>query len=250
MAIRERQEGTTTILEPIGRLEGNNLTLLEERIYGLLKKEYKHFVIDLANVERISSLGLRLFLTVARRLGPSDGDLVLCSMNEDVQEVFDTVGLARVFSIASSQDEAVRFLRQGKGKAREISRLAADLLRVAENVARGASGIEHPADEVSVRRVSALASGLLMPSEERPTSGEGPFATMLMPLLAEPDRVSVLDTDLLGLSEERSASGEGPCATRDMPVLPKPTPTDSETSERSASGWRFFSRLWNNVLKR
>ena len=55
--------------------------------------------IDLANVDYISSAGLRVLVSTEKIAAQRNGKMLLLHPNEEVSEVFDMTGLADVFTI-------------------------------------------------------------------------------------------------------------------------------------------------------
>jgi anti-anti-sigma factor len=60
-------------------------------------------LIDLAQVNYVSSAGLRVFLMTAKKLQKTGGSLVICAMSPAVREVFDIAGFSRMLRIEADQ---------------------------------------------------------------------------------------------------------------------------------------------------
>lgn len=63
-------------------------------------------VLDLSDLEYISSAGLRSILTLAKRLKASGGTLALCGLNGLVQEVFTVSGFDNFLPVFADLDLA------------------------------------------------------------------------------------------------------------------------------------------------
>lgn len=61
---------------------------------------------DLTNTEYVSSMGLRVFLSHLKTLKASGGRMVLCGLNEEVQEILDMAGFAPLFEIMEASNDA------------------------------------------------------------------------------------------------------------------------------------------------
>ena len=107
MQIRQSKKDDVVILELDGRLDANTSSLFSDQLVQLIASGDKNFVIDLSQLVYISSSGLRAFLIAARQLR-SNGKMVLCSLNQDVKEVFDITGFGSLFPVVASQQEALR----------------------------------------------------------------------------------------------------------------------------------------------
>jgi anti-anti-sigma factor len=70
----------------------------------------QRLVVDLSQLDYVSSSGLRVFILAAKRLQTVGGKIVLCSMKDQVRQVFDLAGFSSMLSIYGSRDEAIKGL--------------------------------------------------------------------------------------------------------------------------------------------
>jgi stage II sporulation protein AA (anti-sigma F factor antagonist) len=70
----------------------------------------QRLVVDLSQLDYVSSSGLRVFIIAAKRLQTVNGKIVLCSMKDQVRQVFDLAGFSSMLSIHASRDEAIKGL--------------------------------------------------------------------------------------------------------------------------------------------
>jgi anti-anti-sigma factor len=110
MEISECRRADSITLGLCGKLDTTTAKTFEAKILTQIEAGDRRFIIDLAQLDYISSAGLRVFLFAAKRLAGEDGKIVLCSLNEPVREVFDIAGFSSMFSIYGSHDEALRSL--------------------------------------------------------------------------------------------------------------------------------------------
>lgn len=73
-------------------------------------KNYSKIVMDLRKTKFVSSAGLRLFLTIAKRLLAPDGILCLCNANEIVTEILEISGFTSIIDVKPSLEEALTAL--------------------------------------------------------------------------------------------------------------------------------------------
>jgi anti-anti-sigma factor len=85
--------------------------MFEDKILAVIDEGERQLVIDLSQLNYVSSAGLRVFLLASKRLSPAGGKLVLCSLQEPVKEVFEIVGFFSILSILGSRDEALKSFR-------------------------------------------------------------------------------------------------------------------------------------------
>ena len=110
MEMNEGKKGNVLVLGLSGRLDSTSSKAFEERILGVIDVGERRLVIDLSQLDYVSSAGLRVFLLAAKRLTSANGKLALCSLTEPVREVFDIAGFSSVFSLYGSYDEALKSL--------------------------------------------------------------------------------------------------------------------------------------------
>lgn len=82
----------------------------EAEIY--LKEEIFSLIIDMTNVNYISSRGLGILVDIHKKCQKS-GKLILCGLSEDVMSVFKLTVLNNFFIIVNTQDEAVSLMNKG-----------------------------------------------------------------------------------------------------------------------------------------
>ncbi|MDX2032067.1 MAG: STAS domain-containing protein [Blastocatellia bacterium] len=95
-----------------GRMDSSTARIVEEKMISLIDRGESHLVVDCAQLDYISSAGLRVFLMAAKRLTQARGKLVLATMNDDVKQVFDMTGFSSIFKICGSKEEAINSYRQ------------------------------------------------------------------------------------------------------------------------------------------
>jgi anti-sigma B factor antagonist len=69
----------------------------------------KRLVLDLSELTYISSLGLRVFIVVAKEVQKVDGKLALARLNQRIYELFKISGFTKIFSIYPTCEEAVTY---------------------------------------------------------------------------------------------------------------------------------------------
>jgi len=111
MDIYEERKDGFLVLGLEGRLDATNSKMFEDKILAVIDEGERQLVIDLSQLNYVSSAGLRVFLLASKRLSPAGGKLVLCSLQEPVKEVFEIVGFFSILSILGSKDEALKSFR-------------------------------------------------------------------------------------------------------------------------------------------
>jgi anti-sigma B factor antagonist len=110
MDISEDRKADAVILALSGKLDATTAKTFEDRILGVINSGTQRLVVDLSQLDYVSSSGLRVFILAAKRLQTVDGKIVLCSMKDHVRQVFDLAGFSSMLSIYGSRDEAIKGL--------------------------------------------------------------------------------------------------------------------------------------------
>lgn len=94
------------IVAVTGALDTNSSGQLEDTLAEHLGRGARRIILDLAEMDYVSSMGLRVFLATLKQLKANDGRLVLCGLNEEVGEILDMAGFSPLFEITPSLPEA------------------------------------------------------------------------------------------------------------------------------------------------
>ena len=111
MDLKEQVVGEVTVVEVKGRVDSSTAPALGERLETLLATPSQRLVLDMRDLEYISSAGFRVLLLAARRAEQAAGRLVLCGLSGKVRQLFDLGGFLDFFAISASRDEAVTVAR-------------------------------------------------------------------------------------------------------------------------------------------
>jgi anti-sigma B factor antagonist len=112
MNVTERTVGDIAIVAVEGRLDANTSGVLESKFVQLVEQGQTKFVFDLAQLDYVSSAGLRILLVAAKKLKALKGSLALIEMTDSVREVFDMSGFSTIFSIYATEAEATQALSE------------------------------------------------------------------------------------------------------------------------------------------
>jgi anti-anti-sigma factor len=83
----------------VGRLDTPGVAQIELRFTATLVPRAARAVVDLSQLEFVGSLGIRMFISVARALSTKRGKLVLYAPQPPVKDVFDTVSLGEIIPV-------------------------------------------------------------------------------------------------------------------------------------------------------
>lgn len=107
MAFGSRREDTTWVIQTEGRLDSGNAQALCDLLDAAAEFPGQSVIIDMADLVYLSSAGLRAILQAVRKTERQNSKLALCSLSEDMREVFETSGLDQLIDIHPSCLEAM-----------------------------------------------------------------------------------------------------------------------------------------------
>ena len=107
MEIIASKQDDKNVIQVKGRLDANTSPELEKQLLSMLNAGEKDYVVDLAELDYISSVGLRILLMAAKKAKGEGGKVVLCGLNEHVQEVFEIAGFTAIFPLYDGIEEAL-----------------------------------------------------------------------------------------------------------------------------------------------
>ena len=90
-----------------GRMDAVSSPDFEKQLKELIETGVICFVIDLNDLEYISSAGLRSILTSAKKLKGKEGRLILAGLKDVVKEVFEISGFSAIIPIYDSAESAL-----------------------------------------------------------------------------------------------------------------------------------------------
>jgi anti-anti-sigma factor len=106
MAIAIQEEDVAQVMVLDGRLDALSAKDFDGRADEILARGHKLIIIDLKDLEYISSAGFRSMLMLAKKVKAIDGRLVLCGLDGLVKNVFEVSGFVEIFTIVKDRAEA------------------------------------------------------------------------------------------------------------------------------------------------
>lgn len=107
LEINERDEAGVAIVSLKGRLDAASSQEAEQRMNALIDAGNKSILVNLGNLDYISSSGLRVLLASLKRLKKTGGDLRLACPKPAVRDVFTMAGFHRIFAIDDDEASAL-----------------------------------------------------------------------------------------------------------------------------------------------
>jgi len=90
-----------------GRLDINTHGQLEAELNALAGKGQTKVLVDVKDLDYISSAGLRVLLSGAKQFKKINGTIALASLAPTVRQVFEISGFSSIFPLYASREEAL-----------------------------------------------------------------------------------------------------------------------------------------------
>ena len=97
MTIETKKNNETLTMAVAGRLDTSTAPQLE-KVVDEEVKDIQQLVMDFANLEYVSSAGLRVILRAQKKMNML-GSMKICNVNETIMEVFEITGFADILNI-------------------------------------------------------------------------------------------------------------------------------------------------------
>jgi anti-sigma B factor antagonist len=96
-----------TVLRLTGNLDTNSTPELDAELSRLTETGARRILIDLGEVDFMSSAGFGALLSAAQALTPCGGTLILCAPNEAVRHAFDVTGFSKILRVFETEQDAL-----------------------------------------------------------------------------------------------------------------------------------------------
>jgi stage II sporulation protein AA (anti-sigma F factor antagonist) len=101
-------DGDILVAAPSGRIDTNTYNDFKTALHAELDKtKARHLVIDLTDLEYVSSAGFREFFLAGRRMGRDGGTLSVCSFQPQVKELFEIAQFMTAYAVHDTREAAV-----------------------------------------------------------------------------------------------------------------------------------------------
>jgi len=108
MDIVSRDDSSATLISVKGRIDAMTSPEFEDYLSNLLQQEKKNnLIINLGELEYISSAGLRVILSVAKKVKANQGNLLFCGLQGSAKEIFEMSGFCSILQVLDTEEEAL-----------------------------------------------------------------------------------------------------------------------------------------------
>lgn len=107
-------QGQVSIIKVGGYIDTTTSSEVERALNSLLKQGRYKIIIDLGNVDYISSAGWGIFISEIKSIRENNGDLKLVNMIPDVYEIFELLEFHHILDVYDSNEEAIQKFEEGE----------------------------------------------------------------------------------------------------------------------------------------
>ncbi len=101
-------DGDVLIASPAGRIDTGTYNDFKNLLNGELDRTgARHLVIDLRDLEYVSSAGFREFFLAGRRMSRGGGTLAVCQFQPAVKELFEIAQFMTAYAVHETREAAV-----------------------------------------------------------------------------------------------------------------------------------------------
>ena len=102
------KKGSVIIVSIDGDIEFDDSIQLNETFNTIIKQDSSKIVLDLKNCNYIDSSGLGALVEGLKATQKANGDLRLCHLNEDFQEILMMTRIIKYFQVFDSLEDAIK----------------------------------------------------------------------------------------------------------------------------------------------
>ncbi|MBA2369185.1 MAG: STAS domain-containing protein [Candidatus Protochlamydia sp.] len=106
--VKEDAKGDVLVLRMSGRLDAISSPVAERKVFDYINNGKHNLLLDFAGVDYLSSAGMRMLLSITKKLKTLSGKLVLCSITVNVMDVLKMSGFDHVLELAKTEEDALR----------------------------------------------------------------------------------------------------------------------------------------------
>lgn len=108
VSIKEEAKVDVLILRISGRLDAVSSPNAERAIFDYINNGQHKLLLDFSGVDYLSSAGMRMLLSVTKKLKTLAGKLVLFSVTNNVMDVLKMSGFDHVLEIMKTEEDGLR----------------------------------------------------------------------------------------------------------------------------------------------
>ena len=104
---KEEKKGDVLVLKLTGKLDAVSSPTAEKKIFESIHNGQIKLLLDFSGVSYLSSAGMRMIFSTAKKLKTSAGKLVVCGITPNVLDVLKMSGFDHVLEITKTEEEGL-----------------------------------------------------------------------------------------------------------------------------------------------
>ncbi|MBS4164589.1 putative anti-sigma factor antagonist BtrV [Candidatus Protochlamydia amoebophila] len=108
VSIKEELKGDVLVLRMQGRLDAISSPSAERKVFDYINNGQHNLLLDFSCIDYLSSAGMRMLLSITKKLKTLSGKLVLCLVTVNVMDVLKMSGFDHVLELVQSEEEALK----------------------------------------------------------------------------------------------------------------------------------------------
>jgi anti-anti-sigma factor len=108
VSIKEEAKGDVLILRMSGRLDAVSSPTAERKVFDHINEGQYKLLFDFSGIDYLSSAGMRMLLSVTKKLKSLSGKLVLFSVTTNVMDILKMSGFDHVLEIVQTEEDGLR----------------------------------------------------------------------------------------------------------------------------------------------
>ena len=108
MAIIVKQIEDATVASISQRLDANTAVEVQKKLFLLLDEGKQNLILDLSNVDYLSSAGMRTLLLVSKRVKELSASICLVNVSPQLIEILEMTGFLPLLTIYKDLDDALK----------------------------------------------------------------------------------------------------------------------------------------------
>ncbi len=107
MKVEFKTQNEILIIEVNGSIDSNTAPEVQQKVLEA-STDSNNVIIDLSEVDFVSSAGLRVILMIYRQIKAKNGKVVLVGVSEEIQDVMTVTGFANFFEMVDTVENALK----------------------------------------------------------------------------------------------------------------------------------------------
>jgi anti-sigma B factor antagonist len=95
-----------------GSIDSDTHSELERELAEIINKETKAVIFDMAKVNYISSIGIKVVIDTKKSLGKNNASFAMINLQPQIKKVFDAMKILPMFDIFDDMPEADKYIDQ------------------------------------------------------------------------------------------------------------------------------------------